>query len=172
MIGTPLRRPGVSGVIRWWVNSMDTRAAAEKWGCTDRDVRDWCRGGHIAGSTKEKRKWLIPDDAQRPLDRKLQREILWQVLRRKDNRRRWIDLTRWGVSDDKIADYIALLLSTCLRRTPDAEEIGSIDDIELTEKGFSMEKNPRQRIYQRSFAGALLLLAPLPPASPLSCPVF
>ena len=117
---------------------MDTKTAAEKWGCKDRDVQNWCRSGFVDGAVMEKRKWLIPDDAQRPLDRKLQKEILWQILQWKDSHQKRVDLTCGGISDDGIVNYIALLLGAYLRNAPGVAEIRDLDDLELTERGFSL----------------------------------
>ena len=41
---------------------------AEAWGVTSRRVRDFCVSGRIAGVKQEGRNWLIPSDAEKPVD--------------------------------------------------------------------------------------------------------
>ena len=47
---------------------IDVRTAAEKWALPERRVTLLCRGGRIAGAKKDGRSWLIPSDAEKPLD--------------------------------------------------------------------------------------------------------
>jgi hypothetical protein len=42
--------------------------ASKKWGITERQVQSSCKSGKIEGVVKWGRSWLIPKDAQRPLD--------------------------------------------------------------------------------------------------------
>lgn len=41
---------------------------ALEWNVTPRTVNAMCKNGRIEGAVKEKRTWLIPDDAEKPLD--------------------------------------------------------------------------------------------------------
>ena len=41
---------------------------ALEWNVTPRTVNAMCKSGRIQGAVKEKRTWLIPDDAEKPLD--------------------------------------------------------------------------------------------------------
>jgi len=50
------------------LNLMSSKQAAELWGITDRQVQSLCLHGKINDATKLGREWLIPKDAQRPLD--------------------------------------------------------------------------------------------------------
>jgi hypothetical protein len=50
------------------LNLMSSQQAAEKWGITDRQIQSLCMQGKIKDATKLGRAWLIPKDAQRPLD--------------------------------------------------------------------------------------------------------
>lgn len=47
---------------------IDVRRAAENWGMTERRVTALCRDGRIIGAKKVGKLWLIPDDADKPLD--------------------------------------------------------------------------------------------------------
>ncbi|MBQ9589447.1 MAG: AAA family ATPase [Butyrivibrio sp.] len=44
---------------------------ATEWGISERTVLNFCRTGKIAGAYKEGKKWQIPDDAVRPVDRRV-----------------------------------------------------------------------------------------------------
>lgn len=41
---------------------------ARKWGVSERRVAQLCNGGQIDGAIKQRRFWLIPEDAQKPAD--------------------------------------------------------------------------------------------------------
>ncbi len=44
---------------------------AMEWGVSPRSVNDMCKKGKIQGATKEKGSWKIPDDARKPVDRRV-----------------------------------------------------------------------------------------------------
>ena len=50
---------------------MSVKEAAELWGLTDRRVTTLCKTGRIDGARLEKHRWLIPADAERPLDKRV-----------------------------------------------------------------------------------------------------
>ena len=45
--------------------------AAVKWGISERRVQRLCEEGRIPGVEKFSRMWLIPKDAQKPIDRRI-----------------------------------------------------------------------------------------------------
>ena len=47
---------------------MTLKEAAEKWGVTPRRVNYYCAGGRIAGAVKMAGVWLIPKNAEKPID--------------------------------------------------------------------------------------------------------
>lgn len=53
---------------------MTLKEASEKWGITARMVNYYCTSGRIKGAVKVSTLWLIPQDAEKPADK-----------RRKDN---------------------------------------------------------------------------------------
>lgn len=46
--------------------------AAENWGISERRVQKLCEENRIPGVTKFSRIWLIPKDAEKPIDRRIQ----------------------------------------------------------------------------------------------------
>ncbi len=44
---------------------------ALEWGLSSRSLNDMCKKGKIQGVIKEKGKWMIPDDAEKPVDRRV-----------------------------------------------------------------------------------------------------
>ena len=44
---------------------------AMEWGISDRSVNNMCKTGKIPGVMKEKGVWKIPDDASRPVDKRV-----------------------------------------------------------------------------------------------------
>ena len=47
---------------------MTLKEAAEKWGVTPRRVNYYCAGGRIPGAVKMAGVWLIPKNAEKPID--------------------------------------------------------------------------------------------------------
>ena len=47
---------------------LSIREAAEKWGISARRVQKLCEGNRISGAVKFSRVWLIPKDAEKPVD--------------------------------------------------------------------------------------------------------
>ena len=49
---------------------MTLKEAAEKWGVTPRRVNYYCGAGRIPGAVKMAGVWLIPKNAEKPIDRR------------------------------------------------------------------------------------------------------
>lgn len=47
---------------------MTLKEAAEKWGVTSRRVNYYCAAGRIPGAVKMAGVWLIPKNAEKPID--------------------------------------------------------------------------------------------------------
>ena len=47
---------------------MTVREASEKWGVTPRRVNYYCTDGRIHGAVKMAGVWLIPKEAEKPVD--------------------------------------------------------------------------------------------------------
>ncbi len=47
---------------------MTLKEASEKWGITPRRVNYYCAGNRIPGAVKVAGVWLIPKDAEKPVD--------------------------------------------------------------------------------------------------------
>ena len=47
---------------------MTLKEAAEKWGVTPRRVNHYCDAGRIPGAVKMAGVWLIPKNAEKPID--------------------------------------------------------------------------------------------------------
>ena len=45
---------------------MNVYEAAQKWGVSDRSVRNYCANGRVEGAVQEKSSWLIPETAKKP----------------------------------------------------------------------------------------------------------
>ena len=49
-------------------DTMRTKDAAQLWGISERRVSELCKNGKIKGATKEGHFWIIPTDAEKPVD--------------------------------------------------------------------------------------------------------
>ena len=47
---------------------MTLKEAGEKWGISPRQINYYCSAGRIPGAEKMGTVWLIPKDAQKPVD--------------------------------------------------------------------------------------------------------
>lgn len=69
---------------------LDVARIAEKWGISERSVRNYCANGRVDGAKWENGVWMIPEDAEKPerLNMVRERELtLLQILRREDRLR-------------------------------------------------------------------------------------
>ena len=57
---------GVCGGMN--MDYMTLKEASEKWGVTPRRVNYYCAAGRIPGAVKIATIWLIPKDAEKPMD--------------------------------------------------------------------------------------------------------
>lgn len=53
---------------------ITVQEAAEKWKLTTRRVQVLCSEGRIPGATKYASIWIIPEDTEKPKDRRLERK--------------------------------------------------------------------------------------------------
>ena len=49
---------------------MTVKQVSEKWGVTPRRINYYCAGDRIPGAVKIATIWLIPKDAEKPIDRR------------------------------------------------------------------------------------------------------
>ncbi len=50
---------------------MNISTAAQKWGITARRVQELCKNGSVEGATRFGRAWMIPENAEKPADRRV-----------------------------------------------------------------------------------------------------
>ena len=54
---------------------MTIQEAAAIWGITERRVNELCKSGRIFGAYKNGRRWIIPDDAKKPFDKRSREDV-------------------------------------------------------------------------------------------------
>lgn len=113
---------------------MNTTEAAEKWNTTRDVVARWCKDGKVPGAEKPKFRWVIPDDASRPIDKKLQREFVWQILQTKNDSVFRLDFTEWGIDRKLIARYFACMTPLLF----EVDESENPENIRVTKHGFAL----------------------------------
>lgn len=52
---------------------ISVKAAADKWGISERRIQKLCEENRIEGTEKFGRAWMIPKDAEKPVDGRLRR---------------------------------------------------------------------------------------------------
>ncbi len=57
------------------MNYLTTAEFAEKWGISQRRVSLYCKDGRIEGAEQKGRTWLIPEDAEKPIDPRKERKM-------------------------------------------------------------------------------------------------
>ena len=61
---------------------MSCPEAAEKWGISERRVQILCKENRISGVSKIGYMWLIPKDAEKPVDgRRIDNKIIYKKLK-------------------------------------------------------------------------------------------
>ena len=50
------------------MNYISVKAASEKWGISERRIQKLCEENRIDGTEKIGRAWMIPKDAEKPVD--------------------------------------------------------------------------------------------------------
>ena len=53
---------------------MTTKEVSEKWGVTERRINVLCKEGRISGAYKENNRWFIPNNASKPVDKRLKKD--------------------------------------------------------------------------------------------------
>lgn len=60
----------IDSVRRRDMEYLTTLEMSEKWGISARRIALLCEQGRIAGVVKKGKTWLIPEDAQKPADKR------------------------------------------------------------------------------------------------------
>ena len=92
---------------------LTTKELSAKWNTSSKTIAAWCKNGYVIVASKETvfpGRWLIPRTSNRPLDRLLVRELLWQVVEYQNGRISEIDLTSWGIPAEDVNGCIRALL--------------------------------------------------------------
>ena len=76
------------------------REIANQWHMTERNVASLCKKGKIKGAVKEKGNWIIPDDAQKPIDGRIKTGKYIKQKKSVDIKLRPLPV---GVSDYRVA---------------------------------------------------------------------
>ncbi len=58
------------------MNYLTAKEAAEKWMVSSRMVAYYCESGRIDGAVKRGKTWLVPSDAEKPIDKRCSRKIV------------------------------------------------------------------------------------------------
>lgn len=53
---------------------ISVKAASKKWGISERRIQKLCEGNRINGTEKFGRAWMIPKDAEKPVDGRIKLE--------------------------------------------------------------------------------------------------
>lgn len=82
---------------------MDVKQASKKWGCSSSTVRNYCSSGIIPPAEKIGRKWVIPDDCEKP---PLTRHGLCFLMDTIDQIDEETDVKniKWGYSEEKVRE--------------------------------------------------------------------
>ena len=73
---------------------MTLKEASEKWGVTPRRINYYCAAGRIPGAIKMATIWLIPKDAEKPIDRRTKQTSLDKGTQRKTTENELPSLTQ------------------------------------------------------------------------------
>lgn len=57
-----------------YMDYISVKATSEKWGISERRIQKLCEENRINGTLKFGRAWMIPKDAEKPIDGRLKNE--------------------------------------------------------------------------------------------------
>ena len=60
---------------------MTLKQASEKWGISPRMINYYCSAGRIEGAEKMGKVWLLPKDAEKPIDKRRKNAKVDKLLR-------------------------------------------------------------------------------------------
>ena len=61
------------------MNFMTIKEASEKWDISERRIRQLIQDGRILGAKKIGAAWYIPNDAGKPIDKRVKEEIEFKI---------------------------------------------------------------------------------------------
>ncbi len=88
---------------------MTVQEFAEEYNLTQATVYKYCKHGKIDGAKKVAGKWIIPDDAIKPLTKKQMRQMLLSLLMYKNNPAAGFDFTLADCNERDISKYLQYL---------------------------------------------------------------
>lgn len=88
---------------------MTVKDFAEKYNLSQATVRKYCNQKVIDGAKKVKGKWIIPDDAIKPLTEKQMRQMLLSLLMYKNNPAAGFDFTPADCNERDVSKYFKYL---------------------------------------------------------------
>ena len=97
------------------MNYLTSKQISEKWGITPRRVQDMCKNGAIFGAERHGREWLIPANAEKPLDKR--------SVKTSDNSNQADSVLFVNLLSRYAIPGCAKTLAASLKNTPDALEI-------------------------------------------------
>ena len=56
--------------VSGFMSSNNVKMIAEKWEMTERHIQRLCKNGEIKGAQKIGRDWIIPETAEKPIDKR------------------------------------------------------------------------------------------------------
>lgn len=56
------------------MNYISVKTASEKWGISERRIQKLCEENRIEGTLKFGRAWMIPKDAEKPVDERYKKQ--------------------------------------------------------------------------------------------------
>lgn len=88
---------------------MTVQEYAERHHLTQATVCKYCKQGKIDGAEKVAGKWIIPDDAIKPLAEKQMRQMLLSLLMYKNNSAAGFDFSQADCNERDISKYLKYL---------------------------------------------------------------
>ena len=100
------------------MNYISVKAASEKWGISERRIQKLCEENRIDGTEKFGRAWMIPKDAEKPVDGRM-KTLRWALEARPLFSSRWVRVLgkrqRAQTLEVLQVEFLALALLSWLR---------------------------------------------------------
>ena len=132
---------------------MNTKQAAQKWGCSVKTVTKLCADGVIPLAEKDERgRWVIPDECEKPPVSRFRLCFLMDMINQLKEGVIF-QKVKWGISEKELQDGYQYLIENAMVSSFDVRQLEEeLPNVKITSRGKAlMERENKEGSSQRKF---------------------
>ena len=132
---------------------MNTKQAAQKWGCSVKTVTKLCADGVIPLAEKDERgRWVIPDECEKPPVSRFRLCFLMDMINQLKEGVIFQQV-KWGISEKELQDGYQYLIENAMVSSFDVRQLEEeLPNAKITSRGKAlMEREIKEGSSQRKF---------------------